>query len=622
MKIRTLFMAVLMLLAASYAHADYGWMRISLLQGDVQIKTTDSGDWGPASLNDPVMEGDQIWVPQDGRAELQLNMGTYIRLDQNSALQILATDKDSSQFYLSQGHAYVYFDAPAGSVIQIDTPDASSRAFEPAIFRIDMSEEYEYTDVAVYKGYVETENELGRTRVNAGETASLGRDTDGEVAPMGPPDEWEQWNKKRNDRIRREGESWRYLPPELRTYSDDFDTDGRWVQVPEYGYCWTPTVSVGVNWAPYREGRWIWRGGEYVWISLEPWGWAPYHYGRWTFAANIGWCWVPPAAGDVYWGPGYVGWVRTGDYVAWVPLAPGEVYYGRGHYGRHSVNISSVNINQINITNVYRNVYVNNGVTVVSRGTFATGSVKFVRLQRNVIERQIFARKNIIVGTPSIRPTKGSYFASDRRIPSAKLPPQPVRKIDFKHLKQSRPFVKAPDRSVFRPGARQVQLPTETLRTPKTPGKGKPAIRRIKPGERGAPGIPPRGEVKPRERRVIQPERGAQPQREVKPQERRVIQPERGAQPQREVKPQERRVIQPERGAQPQREVKPQEKRVIQPERGAQPQREVKPQERRVIQPERKPAPSERVTEPAKGKKAAEPQKEPKKDQKDEERER
>jgi hypothetical protein len=108
MKTRNSVMIVVLILltfaSASYAWpADPGWMRISLIKSDVRIETTHSGDWGPASLNVPVMEGDQIWIPQGGRVELQLNTGTYIRLDQNSALQILATDMDSSQFFSLAG---------------------------------------------------------------------------------------------------------------------------------------------------------------------------------------------------------------------------------------------------------------------------------------------------------------------------------------------------------------------------------------------------------------------------------------------------------------------------------------------------------------------------------------
>src|SRR3990172_3983512 len=155
--LKAVMIVIVLLLAPAYAlSANLGYMRISLIEGDVQIKTPDTEDWGLVSVNTPLAEGDQVWVPQGGRVELQLNSGTYIRLNESSALQILSMDKDSSQFYLSQGYAYINYNAPGRSVIQIDTPDASTRAFNKAIFRIDMSEQY--TDVAVYKGYVETEN--------------------------------------------------------------------------------------------------------------------------------------------------------------------------------------------------------------------------------------------------------------------------------------------------------------------------------------------------------------------------------------------------------------------------------------------------------------------------------
>ena len=271
------------------------------------------------------------------------------------------------------------------------------------------------------------------------------------------------------------------------------------MHVPDYGYVWTPTVVVGASWSPYRDGRWIWRGGDYVWVGSEPWGWAPYHYGRWSFGVNIGWFWVPPVAREVYWSPGYVGWVRTADYVAWVPLAPGEIYYGRGNYGRHSVNITNVNINQVNITNVYRNVNVNNGVTIVNRNTFATASPRIVNVNQSVIQQKIFTKNNFSVGTPAIKPTRESYFASTRTISQAKLPPQAVRNIQIKQLKQSRPFIKEADKSVLNPGIKPKTLPVNTVTTPRTPGKGKPMIQQVKPEEKGKAAVPqgvPAAEVK------------------------------------------------------------------------------------------------------------------------------
>lgn len=488
--LKTVMIATMLLFVPAFAFAsELGYMRISLIEGDVQVKTPDAGEWGLASINGPLAEGDQVWIPQGSRAEFQLNNGTYIRLDEYSALQILSMDKDSSQFYLSQGHAYIYYDAPRGSVIQIDTPDASARAFNRAIYSIDIADRY--SAVAVYKGYVKTENNAGLTRINAGQMLSLGQNSNGEIAPLGPADEWEEWNNARNHKIlaRRDGGS-RYLPAELRAYSADLDDNGRWVTVPEYGNVWTPTVVVGAGWSPYRSGRWIWRGGDYVWVASEPWGWAPYHYGRWAFVASFGWCWVPPVAGDVYWSPGYVGWVRTPDYVAWVPLAPGERYYGRGNYGRNSVNITNVNITQVNVTNVYKNVSINNGVTVVNRNTFNTGSPTIVNVNRNVIQQKIFVKNNISVGAPEIKPARGSYFVSARPVSPAKLPPQPIRNVKIGELKHSRPFIREPDKSVMNRGEKPQALRVTTVDKPRTPRREVPVMKNNQPAVKAGPRTP------------------------------------------------------------------------------------------------------------------------------------
>jgi hypothetical protein len=605
--LKTVFVVLAFLLLPAYSQAQgLGNMRVSYIEGDVQIMAPETEDWGAASINGPLMEGDQIWVPEGSRVELQLNTGTYIRLDQNSALQILSLDRNSSQFNLSQGHAYIYYRSPKGSVVQIDTPDVSTRAFSRAVFRVDMSDEYQYTDVSVYKGYVETENEGGRTRVDADQMVSLGQNTNAEVAPMGPADEWERWNKSRNDIIQgRRSVSSRYLPPELSAYSSDFDTGGRWVVVAGYGRCWTPTISVGVDWAPYRDGRWIWRGGEYVWVSYDPWGWAPYHYGRWTFVARFGWLWVPPVRGDVYWGPGYVGWVRTGDYVAWVPLAPGELYYGRGNYGRHSVNITNVNITTVNVTNVYKNVSVNNGVTVVNRNTFATSSPKRINVDKSVIQKQLFVKNNISVGAPAIKPTRESYFASEKRIAPAKLPPQTVKSMQVKQLKQSRPFVKDPGKSVFNPGVKPKPLPLTKVATPRTPGKVIPQVKSLEPGLKGKAGVSgglaPRGEkgqIKQFEKKAVTPPAGPAPKEEkgqIKRLERKPVKPEGGLVPPGEkgqIKQLERKPVKPEGGLVPPGEkgqMKQLERKPVKPEGGLVPPGEkgqMKQLERKPVKPE------------------------------------
>jgi hypothetical protein len=461
--VKVILLVLAVLLLPRYAHAlDLGSVRISFLAGDVQMRTTEAGDWFPAAINTPLDEGDELWVPEGGRMEFQLNTGTSVRLDQNSALQILTLERTSSQFYLSEGHMYVDYNAPRGNVIQFDTPVSSLRSYDRSVFRVDVPDQF--TDVSVFRGSVDAEGRDGNTRVNAGRTLTLGEGREAELAPVGRPDVWQNWNTERDRRFASRGDSYRYLPEELRVYSSDLDNSGRWVQVPEYGYVWTPR-SVSTDWAPYRTGRWMWRGGDYIWVGSEPWGWTPYHYGRWAFAPRIGWFWVPPPTRQVYWGPGYVGWVRTANNVAWVPLAPREVYYGYGNYGPNSVDIRNRNIREINITNItYRNVQVNNSVTVINNNTFVTGRRETVNVREN-----LFLTEKINIGRPDIKPERASFAPVVKTIQPNRLPPQQVSRIEVKQLKQARSLVKEQNQSVINKGEPVKPLVVRAVEQPKTP---------------------------------------------------------------------------------------------------------------------------------------------------------
>jgi Family of unknown function (DUF6600)/FecR protein len=493
LKVILLVMAVLVL--PTYTHAStLGSVRISFLEGDVQMRTAEADDWVPAAVNTPLDERDELWIPEGGRLEIQLNTGTSVRLDQNSALEILTLEGTSSQFYLSEGHVYVDHNAGRGNVVQFDTPLSSVRAYDRSVFRVDVSEEF--TDVSVYRGSVDAEGRDGRTRVNAGRTLTLEEGRDAELAPNRRPDDWQNWNRERDRRLASRGDSYRYLPEELRTYSSDFDDSGSWVQVREYGYVWTPRIVASRDWAPYRTGRWMWRGGDYVWVSYEPWGWAPYHYGRWAFAPRIGWFWVPPPQGEVYWGPGYVGWVRTADYVAWVPLAPREVYYGRGDYGPYSVDIRKRDRREINITNItYTNVQVNNSVTVINHDTFVTGRREVVNVKQNLF---LTEKKNI--GSPDIKPERASFAPVLKTIQPARLPPQHVNKIEVKELKQRRSLVKEPDKSVINNDQAAKPLVVKAVDQPKSRDEGVKERQQtnLEKGKTGAPAEGPvaKGEEK------------------------------------------------------------------------------------------------------------------------------
>src|SRR5882762_10179092 len=50
-----------------------GVARISLIHGDVSTQRGDSGDWGSATLNQPVVPGDRVSTNDKSRAEIQLD---------------------------------------------------------------------------------------------------------------------------------------------------------------------------------------------------------------------------------------------------------------------------------------------------------------------------------------------------------------------------------------------------------------------------------------------------------------------------------------------------------------------------------------------------------------------
>jgi len=98
---------------------------------------------------------------------------------------------------------------------------------------------------------------------------------------------------------------------------------GTWVEVPDYGRCWRPTIVVyNSGWQPYCDrGHWVYSDCGWFWASDYSWG-VTFHYGRWFRHPHLGWCWWP----DTVWAPSWVTWRYSNDYCGWAPLPPFAVY--------------------------------------------------------------------------------------------------------------------------------------------------------------------------------------------------------------------------------------------------------------------------------------------------------
>jgi hypothetical protein len=148
---------------------------------------------------------------------------------------------------------------------------------------------------------------------------------------------------------------------------------GEWVNC-SYGNVWRP-MHVQHGWRPYLHGRWVWTDYGWYWLSSEPFGWATFHYGRWQYDDYYGWIWIP----DDVWGPAWVEWRYSDDYIGWAPLPPTA-------YFSFSVGVSfdvgwNAPIHYWNFVpcRSFTSVTVNNYVQPVERSRRFFGSTRSVR---------------------------------------------------------------------------------------------------------------------------------------------------------------------------------------------------------------------------------------------------
>jgi len=400
--------------------------RVSYLSGDVSYNRGDQPDvWEDAAVNVPMSIGDRLYLRGDGRAELQLEGGNFVRLGAQSDLSVLNLTDEVEQFSLQGGTASFRL-ARLGSQdsFEVDTPNVAVTFEQAGDYRLDVDADGN-TRVGVRRGQALVAAGGGQVPLSAGSEMDItGIDSPQyDVVALPGLDPWDRWVDQRGARFR--GASSRYVNAGV-VGTEDLDEYGQWSDIPQYGHVWSP-ARVEVGWQPYRAGRWGWQDPwGWTWIADEPWGWAPYHYGRWVNHSSR-WFWVPVAPGGAFasYSPALVafvgggaGWsasfsIGGGGYMGWFPLAPRDPFvpwWGSraGAYG--------------NVTNV---TYVNrNYVTVVNHDTFVSGravSGNYVR-DASVI-RQVVAAP-VLRGALPVMPAAGALRISRNAAAAARPPVQ------------------------------------------------------------------------------------------------------------------------------------------------------------------------------------------------------
>ena len=335
--------------------------RISFVSGPVSYSRGDDPDeWDDAIENVPLTIGDRIYAPEDGRAELQLPSGNFVRLAPRSYFSALNLSDDIKQFYLGEGVAsFNIRRLRSDEVIEIDTPNVSVTLDQPGRYRIAVDEDGN-SRISVRRGRVIVAANGRQITVENSEIRIYGTDSPRyEIVGLPATDAFDRWVAERDDRFDRaySGAS-RYASEEIIGVEDLSDY-GRWENIPEYGYAWTPSV-VAAGWAPFSVGRWFWQDPwGWTWISGERWGWATSHYGRWM-PYRSRWYWVPvrPRTRVIY-APACVEFVRVRDHVGWFPLHPRDRFIPWWERrDRRSINQNITYVNRPYVTVVNQNTFI------------------------------------------------------------------------------------------------------------------------------------------------------------------------------------------------------------------------------------------------------------------------
>jgi hypothetical protein len=330
--------------------------RISFVSGSVSYSRGDDPDeWDAAIINVPLTLGDKIYAPEDGRAELQLPGGNFVRVGDRTYFTALNLTYDTKQFYLGEGAAaFNIRRLGSDEVFEVDTPNVAVTFDGPGRYRVEVDRDGN-TRILVRRGRVVVAANGRQITVQEGEIHVYGIDSPRyEMVALRSADAFDRWVDERDNRFERGYVDVRQYVNDELIGIEDLREYGRWEDIPEYGRAWTPD-RVAVGWRPYTVGHWFWQDPwGWTWISQEPWGWAPSHYGRWT-SYRSRWYWVPVGPRvRVRYAPAVVAFVRDRDDVGWFPLHPRDRFipwWGRRPERRNIQNITYVNRNYITVVN-------------------------------------------------------------------------------------------------------------------------------------------------------------------------------------------------------------------------------------------------------------------------------
>jgi len=350
----SLLLAMLIGLMAipSLADSQARVVRLSEVQGDVQIDRNTGQDYEKAYVNLPVTQGAKLQTKKDARAEVEFEDGSTLRITPDTVVEFAQLSlRDSggkvSIIHVQEGTAYVRYAGTKGDEFSLTFGQETATPARASHLRLVMGD----TDarLAVFKGEVQVAGGSTAVKVKRYQTATFDladkdRHTIAEKLESDPYDEWD----REQDHYQQQYASSSYSSYSPYAYgTSDLNYYGSFFDSPGYGTLWQPYFA-GAGWDPFMNGMWsFYPGFGYGWVSSYPWGWTPYHYGSWVFLPGNGWAWQP--------GGSWAGWntprVTNPPATFQIPQPPGSTGMGTVAVNRGPLPATMGTSNRLMIAN-------------------------------------------------------------------------------------------------------------------------------------------------------------------------------------------------------------------------------------------------------------------------------
>ncbi|MBA3915220.1 MAG: FecR domain-containing protein, partial [Acidobacteriales bacterium] len=301
-------MVASVLMGSALADSQARVVRLSDVQGDVQIERPNSKGFEKAFLNMPVIQGSKLRTNGGGLAEVQFEDGSAIRLTPGTTVSFPQLFLNNSGGHVStaaldSGTAYVNFRGSKNDELTLQFGPETAVLNRSAHMRVEMDNDQAV--LAVFDGDVKVNGGSGQMQVGKKQTATFDLANQGhyELAKNLETDPYDTWDKQQTQYAQT------YTTSGMSGYSPygygmaDLNYYGNYYSLPGYGTVWQPYFT-GAGWSPFNNGAWLYYPGYgYNYTSAYPWGWTPYHSGSWLYAPSYGWVWQP---GNSWTGLGYV----------------------------------------------------------------------------------------------------------------------------------------------------------------------------------------------------------------------------------------------------------------------------------------------------------------------------